>query len=175
MINIELVTDDDGSRSTRDQLVRLLRTHDLSQWFITNDVRIEQGVVPHSHPVLTLNTRHVDNDDLLLATFLHEQLHWFLMTLDLASVERAYARMLELFPAAPVGFPEGGEDEESTYLHLIVNLLEYDAVTEVLGPERARGVIEHWTTDHYRWIYRQVLERGDEIRGVLVQEKLVTR
>ena len=29
-----------------------------------------------SHPVLTLHTRHRRDDDLLLSTFLHEQLHW---------------------------------------------------------------------------------------------------
>ena len=39
--------------------------------------RIETGVIPHSHPVLTLNTQYIDRDTLQIATFVHEQLHWF--------------------------------------------------------------------------------------------------
>jgi hypothetical protein len=33
--------------------------------------------------------------------------------------------------------------------------------------------MEFWTTDHYTWIYRQVLDRGDEIRAVLRKYKLI--
>jgi hypothetical protein len=62
----------------RDQLRRLLRTYDLHKWLFTRDVLIQSGVIPHSHPVLTLNTRYVDDDTAQLATFVHEQLHWFL-------------------------------------------------------------------------------------------------
>ncbi len=71
----------------RDQLRRLLRTYDLHKWLFTRDVLIQSGVIPHSHPVLTLNTRYVDDDTAQLATFVHEQLHWFLTD----HVERASA------------------------------------------------------------------------------------
>ena len=62
----------------REQLLRLLYTHDLQKWLFTRDVLIQDGVIPHSHPVLTLNTRYLDDDTAQLATFVHEQLHWFL-------------------------------------------------------------------------------------------------
>jgi hypothetical protein len=39
---------------------------------------IKERAIPHSHPVLTLNTRNLDSDDQLLSAFLHEQLHWYL-------------------------------------------------------------------------------------------------
>jgi hypothetical protein len=45
------------------QLRRLERTYPLSQWTFTSDIRVEFGALPHSHPVLTLNTRHLDDDD----------------------------------------------------------------------------------------------------------------
>ena len=43
---------------------------------ITQDIIIKEGVIPHSHPVLTLNTR-ADDPLLVLETFVHEQFHWF--------------------------------------------------------------------------------------------------
>lgn len=42
----------------------------------TNEVLIETGSIPHSHPVLTLNTRNTD-EFMILKTFIHEQFHWF--------------------------------------------------------------------------------------------------
>src|SRR5689334_3245027 len=62
----------------REQLRRLLRTYDLHRWLFTRDILIQSGVIPHSHPVLTLNTRYLVDDTAELATFVHEQLHWFL-------------------------------------------------------------------------------------------------
>ena len=63
----------------REQLERLLATHDLSRWLFTRTVQIQSRVIPHSHPVLTLNMQYLDNDAAQLASFLHEQLHWFLV------------------------------------------------------------------------------------------------
>lgn len=37
---------------------------------------MQQFVHPHSHPVLTMNARPGE-DDRILATYLHEQIHWF--------------------------------------------------------------------------------------------------
>jgi hypothetical protein len=43
---------------------------------LTDEVLIEKGSIPHSHPILTLNTRHTD-PLLITKTFVHEQFHWF--------------------------------------------------------------------------------------------------
>jgi hypothetical protein len=40
-------------------LERLLKQYDLSKWIFTRKVIIDQGEIPHSHPVLTLHTRHL--------------------------------------------------------------------------------------------------------------------
>lgn len=66
-------------REIREQLLCLLRKYDLGKWLFTREIRIEEGATPHSHPVLTLNTRHLGDDSLLLASFIHEQLHWHLL------------------------------------------------------------------------------------------------
>src|SRR5262252_3895760 len=64
--------------STAEQLRGLLQRLDVAPWLFTTRVEIEARAVPHSHPVLTLNTRHLGQDDLLLSTFIHEELHWWL-------------------------------------------------------------------------------------------------
>ena len=50
-------------KQTKEQLQRLLRTYDLSPWFFTNVIVIDEKAVPHSHPVLTLYTRHGRDDE----------------------------------------------------------------------------------------------------------------
>src|SRR5439155_26050565 len=57
----------------KDQIERLAGQYDLKKWTLTREVIIEQGVQPHSTPVLTLNGRFLDNDDLALAQYVHEQ------------------------------------------------------------------------------------------------------
>ncbi len=42
----------------------------------TNRIQVETKVIPHTHPILTLNTRTRDHVD-LLQTLVHEQFHWF--------------------------------------------------------------------------------------------------
>ncbi len=42
----------------------------------TNEIAVEEGVVPHAYPILTINTR-VKEPRLLLKTLVHEQFHWY--------------------------------------------------------------------------------------------------
>lgn len=174
LLEITLKHNDQREQQTRQQLQRLLAAYDVSPWFFTRKIAIESGfnVIPHSHPVLTLSTRHLKDDELLLATFVHEQLHWFLGE-KAKETEAAYQELRSLFPKVPVGFPEGGQDEESTYKHLLVCYLEYQAVKELLGELKAKQVLNFWASDHYTWIYRTVLERERELGALLRKHKLV--
>ncbi len=60
-LEITLKHNDQREQQTEAQLRRLLQQHDLSGWYYTKKVVIESGynVIPHSHPVLTLSTRHL--------------------------------------------------------------------------------------------------------------------
>jgi len=173
-ITIELAQDNPSSRATRDQLLRLLESHDLSKWIETREIVIDSSprTFPHSHPVLTLSTRHVEDDELLLATFIHEQQHWAVLK-DREKLAAATAELRELFPDLPVGYPEGAGDEASNYMHLVVNYLEFEGVRELLGELRARWVIDFWTHDHYRTLYQMLLDRGWEIGRVVRKHGLV--
>jgi len=171
-IDISLKNGSAGEIQTRDQLQRLLKTYDLSKWIFTKSILIDEKAIPHSHPILTLHTRHLKDDDLLLSTFVHEQLHWFLVQNDKETKE-AMKDLRALFPKVPVGFPNGAEDEESTYLHLLVNCLEYRADRELLGELRAKQVMEFWASDHYTWVYRTVLDRIRDIGNIMFRYKLI--
>jgi hypothetical protein len=148
----------------REQLTRLLSTYDLDRWLFTREIVIQSYVNPHSHPVLTLNTRQLDSDDGQLGTFLHEQFHWYAAE-NRPSVEQAVREFRETFPEVPDRLPEGAKDEYSTYLHLVICMLEFDALTLLLGNERARTVLA--ARPYYTWVYRQVLLDDGRIRSVL--------
>ena len=74
-INIELKNGTDVERETKVQLERLLKSYDLQKYTFTRHMLIDEQDTPHSHPVLTLHARHNNSDDLLLSTYVHEQLH----------------------------------------------------------------------------------------------------
>jgi hypothetical protein len=169
-IEIKLAHGDAAETQTRDQLLRLLRTYDLNPWIFTRTLIIDSSprTVPHSHPVLTLSTRHIKDDDLLLSTFVHENLHHFLVQ-NREKTEAAKKELHAVFPKVPVGYPDGADSEDSGYEHLIVCYLEYRADKEIWGEQRAFQVVQFWMSDHYRWIYRQLLEAGYQI-GPIVQK-----
>ena len=156
----------------REQLLRLLYTHDLQKWLFTSAVLIQDGVIPHSHPVLTLNTRYVDDDTAQLATFVHEQLHWFLTDhVERAKTNAALTELRALYPTVPTALPEGAMGERSTYVHLIVCHLELQALTALLGEQSARQQLERWT--HYTWVYRTVLTETERIGELLTRHEVV--
>lgn len=157
---------------TKSQLQKLLAQYDCAKFIFTNEIVIDRDAIPHSHPVLTLHTRHLKDDELLLSSFVHEQIHWFL-TQHENQTEQAIKELRVMFPKVPVGFPAGADSEDSTYLHLLVNTLEYRADRELFGELKARQVMEFWATDHYTWVYQQVLEEGDKLRALLRKYKLV--
>ena len=151
-----------------ERMKSLLNEHDLSKWIFTDTVLVEDHVIPHSHPVLTLSTRRMSNDD-LLSTFIHEQIHWHGEAKD-KEVRDAMKDLKTFYPEVPVGRPDGARDEFSTYLHLIVCYLEYKGMVELVGKERAVAVME--SMNHYKWIYRQVLDYTDRIAGIVKKHDL---
>lgn len=161
-LEITLKNGADRERRTEDQLRRLLSEYDVARWTYTREIVIDESSIPHSHPVLTLHTRHLEEDLYLLSTFVHEQFHW-LEEEQADERDAAIADFRELYPEVPVGRPDGGRDENSTYLHLIVCDLEYQAMTILVGQETAEEVMAGW--NHYEWIYDQVIN-NPEVRVV---------
>lgn len=129
----------------------------MEKWEFTDKVHIDKTTIPHSHPILTLHVRHgrKSQKDMLLSTYLHEQIHWFTDE-KIESTKVAIAKLKLAFPNVPVGYPEGARDEYSTYLHLVVCYLELEALSDYLSESRVNRVLKFWQNDHYRWVYLQV-------------------
>lgn len=171
-IAVKLAHGSERERNTEAQLRRLLHQYDVRQWTFTRSLVIDQDDTPHSHPVLTLHTRHSKDDELLLSTFIHEQMHWLIA----ARQSNADAAMRELrgkYPKIPVGYPQGSNDEAGNYEHLIVVYLEYRADQTLLGELKAREVMQFWANDHYTWIYTQVLHDPEAVGKVVKAHGLV--
>ena len=159
--DITLVNGSESERQLEETLLALFDRYGLEKWLYTEQVNLEDGAIPHSHPVLTLTPKTQRTDygadpERLLAVYIHEQMHWFLMLEDPArDRERLHAELRDRYPNLPVGFPDGCRSEFSNYVHIMVNFLEYRGLRELLGDDRARAVI----TQHpgYRAIYAVVL------------------
>jgi hypothetical protein len=172
-VEVTLTQGSPREAQTREQLQRLLKSYDVSKWIFTKSIGIDEKAIPHSHPMLTLSARHLHDDELLLSTFVHEQLHWFLVAQErISATQQAVKELQGVFPTAPTRPPEGSDGEFSTYQHILVCYLEYRADQELLGELKARQVMEFWTGDHYLWIYKTVLEHPREIGNVISKYKL---
>ena len=57
----------------------------------TKHVRVAPTEIPHSHPVLTLNTQ-LYNPDEILCLYLHEQMHWYEDKLSCAGADSPLTR-----------------------------------------------------------------------------------
>jgi hypothetical protein len=158
----------------RDMLAALRRRHDLARYEYTSLVRIAPGSKTFAHPVLTLGNRFADTEDMLLSTYLHEQMHWYLWLLgtpDRDMVAPFYDELVRRYPRAPIAVPEGAHGYDATYSHLVVNWLEVAATSEFIGRERALAVAAAATS--YRWIYRAVVEDWDELGELYTRHGIV--
>ena len=175
MIAIDTASGSAAEEATKDLLERLLHRYDTGRWTFADRVVIEEGAIPHSHPVLTIGTRFIVRTPLgLLTTYLHEQLHWFLserMEPTLAAVDE----LRLLFPEVPERGRGGANNDDSTYLHLIVNWLELESLKAVAGEEEAVATLGQAVDGPvYGWIYRQVFDKhaiiGDVVRRHTLDE-----
>ena len=153
-------------QAARAQFERVLAAHALGPWIQTREIVFEHGAIPHSHPVLTLNTRHTDDDGLFLSTLIHEQTHWWLARHP-RQTEAAVAELKTMYPNLPVGYPEGADSADSSYSHLLVICIELDGVRKLLGESEEKRILAFWQDDHYRTLYRIVAADRERIHGVL--------
>ena len=124
-------------------------------------------------PEITLGTRHVNDPGQLLGTYIHEQMHWFLLLAEkFEHAKQARDEFRRMYPVLPLKLPEGCGSAFSNYLHIQVNYLEYLGLIELLGVGEARGVIERITT-HYTKIYALVLLDKERIGEVMTRHNLI--
>jgi hypothetical protein len=156
-----------GEEQRKQQMERLAQQYDLKRYTITRDILIERGAMNHSHPTLTLNLRFLDNDDLALSAYVHEQAHWVMMDRLRLDNPRLLEDLRRAFPSLDFRVPEGDGELRTSYFHIAVCMLEWQAMEELVGPERARKVIEWKQGDHYKSIYSIVLNQRAMVETIL--------
>lgn len=171
-VQIDVARGSERERATKARLEQVLADYDLARYTFTRQVVIEEGARNHAFPVLTLNAWFADSADDLLASYVHEQLHWHVREHQ-ARQRDAVATLRRMYPNAPVGLPEGADTAFSTYGHLVTCYLEVQAIRELLGRERAEAVITR--KRHYLWIYRRVLRDEPKIAAVVNDHRLGIR
>ena len=175
-LNIKLVNDSPLEHKSQEQLLRLATQYDLKKFTVTRDINIEEHAVAHSSPVLTLNARFLPRpdapeqqqwaDDLMLSQYVHEQAHWVLFSRHRRDMPDIYKDLKRIFPDIPIAVPEGDGEERSTYFHVVVIFLEWSGMDELVGAERARKVIDWKKDDHYKAIYRAVIDHRAEVEKI---------
>ena len=150
---------------------RLIDEHELADWMFTKRILIDRETgIPHSHPVLTLNTRYIDDETEILTNIVHEQIHWFVLE-DQKALGEAIDAVEKIYPDAPDGPPKGARDLRSTYLHLIICSLEYSALEEKIGREAAEKRL--LSKPYYTWVFHAVVKDRDALRALLERHGLV--
>ena len=161
ILKISLKNDSEREQITKKLLENILSKYPLDKWIFCHNITIEQDARGKAFPFITLSTWRDEKG--LLAQFLHEQIHWIEKGKE-EQVNQAIEELKALFPNAPVGRPEGADNEKSTYWHLIICRLEFLALSELLG-EKANNIL--LSRKVYTWIRRTVVEKGLDIDPII--------
>ena len=90
-------------------LEKLNLTYDLELISFTKKIQIKSREIAHSHPILTLNTRYIDNEVAFFSVFVHEQIHWHLSKAKhKESFDQFIIEVKKQYPNIPVGRADGG-------------------------------------------------------------------
>ncbi|MCE7991234.1 MAG: hypothetical protein HEP71_04605 [Roseivirga sp.] len=170
-ITIETHEGIESEKAVKKRLEALLEKHDLEKYLYTKAVKIQSGTIPHSHPVLTLNT-NFDNDIYLLSTFLHEQMHWYSLSKQYDN-EVLGTTIFEMYPEVPTTLPEGAGSAQSTYLHILICYLEFHTLAQVIGKEEAKKHMEFMIDKHYTWVYQTILADEERLHDLFDKHGLL--
>ena len=106
----------------------------------TQEVVVEKGAIPDSHPILTLNTR-VDDERLVLKTLVHEQFHWY------AQEHKNYKDCITYLKKRYEDDGEhnkSGKDPDSYWEHIIVCFNTRNYLNKLLSREDIKWVYAQW-------------------------------
>jgi hypothetical protein len=166
-LNITLKHDSEGEQKRKEQIEHLANVYDLAKYTITRDIVIDQQAMNHSTPVLTQNLRFLDNDDRALSAYVHEQAHWLLMERHRGQARQMLPELIHMYPNIDVTPPYGDGNQGTSYIHLVVLMLEWQALEDLLGETRARAVMEFKRQDHYKDLYATVMDHRQQMEGFL--------
>ncbi len=127
----------------------------------TKIVVIEKGSIPHSHPILTLNTR-TNNSRVILKTFVHEQLHWY------AENHPQYNNCINYLKTKYTDDGEHnklGTNPNSYWEHIIVCFNTRSYLHSVLSIEDIDWIYEQWQA--YPTLEKLIAKEYDQVKSEL--------
>ncbi len=166
-LNITLQHNSPAEQKRKEQIERLASKYDLAKYTITRDIVVDQHAINHSAPVLTQNLRFLDNDDRALSAYVHEQAHWLLMERHRGEVREMLPELMRMYPNIEIAPPYGDGNRGTSYIHLVVLMLEWQGLEDLIGAERARAVMEFKRQDHYKALYATVMENRPQMEKFL--------
>lgn len=151
---------------TKQNVFQLVQIYDLEPYLFTKDITIQTGVIPHSHPILTLNTRYADQPMKILASLLHEEFHWW-VGLNQNDYKKAVTELSKMFP----------NKDRNSYQHLIICYLEYKALVKFLGKKEATKLVRSFMNRDkiYPWVYTQIITHETKIASLVKRNKLLAQ
>jgi hypothetical protein len=156
------------------ETMRLLKSfilqYNLDPWIKTRQICIQQGARSMSNP-LTLHTSYNDRPMMLLATFLHEQMHK-LESLFEADFKGAMREVQAWCPPECLD-PSVCGNLKAAYGHFIVIFFEIDALKRLLGLPQTLDIIRQ--KEHNQWIYQKVQDNTDHLRSIYRRYHLPSR
>ncbi len=170
-LEIVEITPNKWTAITKQNMLHLAQVYDLRPFLFTKKIHLQSQVIPHSHPVLTINTRNAENPKKLLSVWLHEELHWWTVQ-NSKNVNLAIRELKKIYPNAPATKSSGAN---STFLHLIVCHLELKALGFYVGDKESREIITDVMKKDkiYPWIYYQILYKDHAIKRIVRKYKLI--
>ena len=174
-ISIDLSHAERNAIALRERLIALRSKYALGAYEYCREVVITPTGLPHSHPVINLNTQNTYWSEIgLLAVYLHEQMHWYVTWYSHKHTDqwrRVWVALEGRYPDPPSGRSEGADTLASTHLHLIVNWLEIEALSSLIGAEAARAHVAN--LHYYRWIYASVIRDWQALGELYASHQLV--
>jgi hypothetical protein len=149
----------------KQNLLQIAQVYDLTPFLFTKTIQVESKVVPHSHPILTLNTRFAESPSHLLALFLNQQFHWWL-SLHHKETSIAIHELKKNLPNAPETQSLG---KDSTYLKILAAQLEAMALDYYLGIKESKKILSEKISKEKQdpWVYKVILTRSNEFKNIL--------
>jgi hypothetical protein len=172
-IALDFTTVQRNAERVRAMLLDARTRFDLARFEYCKQIRIAPTEIPYSHPSITLST-WVRDDLGLLSMVLHEQMHWYVTWYSHARApqwQELLEQLRERYPSVPAAEAGGGNDEFSTYLHLPVNWLEIEAVSQFIGRDRVLSYVR--ALPFYRWIYQAVTDDWEALAALYREQGLL--
>lgn len=133
----------------------------------TYEIIVEKGVIPHSHPVLTMNTRK-QSDINALEILIHEQFHWY------SSNHPNQKKCIEYLKTKYKDDGEhnkSGKYPDSYWSHIIVCFNTRNWLKKILSEEEIESIHKEWSG--YKTLEEKITDNFDHIKSELEQFEMV--